>query len=72
MGTEFKFFKNDLLNSIVLEISKTSTEDHFAYENITLLMRIVFINLDIDTGIANRAFIDADSKYSQLSFLKRN
>ena len=29
LGAEFKFFKNDLLNSIILESSKTSTEDNY-------------------------------------------
>ena len=71
LGTEFKFFKNDLLNSIVLEISKTSTEDHFAYEkyNITYAHGIYQSGYRF-RGLPIGAFIDADSKYSQLSFLK--
>ena len=38
LGAEYKFFKNDLINSIILEFSKTSTEDNYAYEkyNITI------------------------------------
>ena len=71
LGAEFKFFKNDLLNSIVLEISKTSTEDHFAYAkyNVTYA-HSTYLSGYRYRGLPIGAFIDADSKYSQLSFLK--
>ena len=71
LGTEFKFFRNDLLNSIILEFSKTSTEDHFAYEK----YNITYVHDTYRSGYRYRklpigAFIDADSRYTQLSFLK--
>ena len=71
LGTEFKFFKNDLLNSIVLEFSKTSTEDNYAYRkyNITYEHSIYKSGYRY-RGLPIGAFIDADSKYSQLSFLR--
>ena len=71
LGAEFKFFENDLLNSIVLEFSKTSTEDHFAYQkyNITYAHGIYQSGYRY-RGLPIGAFIDSDSKYSQLSFLK--
>ena len=71
LGTEFKFFRNDLLNSIILEFSKTSTEDHYAYAkyNITYahsVYRSGYRYRELPIG----AFIDSDSKYYQLSLLK--
>ena len=71
LGAEFKFFKNDLLNSIVLELSKTSTEDNWAYAkyNITYAHNVYQSGYRYK-GLPIGAFIDADSKYSQLSFLK--
>ena len=71
LGAEYKFFKNDLMNSITLEFSKTSTEDNFAYER----YNITYAHSTYQSGYRYRglpigAFIDADSKYSQLSFLK--
>ena len=71
LGIEFKFFKNDLLNSIILESSKTSTEDNYAYKkyNITYAHSIYQSGYRY-RGLPIGAFIDGDSKYSQFSFLK--
>ena len=71
LGAEYKFFKNDLVNAIVLEFSKTSTEDHYAYEK----YNITYSHTTYQSGYRYRglpigAFIDADSNYAQLSFLK--
>ena len=71
LGAEYKFLKNDLMNSITLEFSKTSTEDHYAYKR----YNITYVHTTYQSGYRYRglpigAFIDADSKYSQLSFLK--
>ena len=71
LGAEYKFFRNGLVNSIVLEFSKTSTEDHYAYAK----YNITYSHATYQSGYRYRglpigAFIDADSNYAQLSFLK--
>jgi hypothetical protein len=71
LGAEFKFFKNDLLNSIILEFSKTSTEDHYAYGKYNITYgHTVYKSGYRYRGLPIGAFIDSDSKYAQLSFLK--
>ena len=71
LGAEFKFFKNDLLNSIILESSKTSTEDNYAYQKYNITYRHgIYQSGYRYRGLPIGAFIDADSKYTQLSFLK--
>ena len=71
LGAEFKFFKNDLLNSIILESSKTSTEDNYAYRKYNVTYRHgIYQSGYRYRGLPIGAFIDADSKYTQLSFLK--
>ena len=59
------------MNSIVLEFSKTSTEDNYAYRK----YNVTYAHSTYRSGYRYKglpigAFIDADSKYSQLSFLK--
>ena len=59
------------MNSIILESSKTSTEDNWAYAKYNVTYRHgIYRSGYRYRGLPIGAFIDADSKYTQLSFLK--
>lgn len=69
-GSEFKFNINGLLNSIIIEFTKTITEDHFRNGRNVAYEHGVYQSGYRYRGIPIGAFIDTDSKYIQISYLK--
>ena len=69
-GSEFKFNINGLLNSIIIEFTKTITEDHYRNGRNIAYEHGVYQSGYRYRGIPIGAFIDTDSKYIQISYLK--